>query len=111
MAEPIQFYMEQHIPFAVSDGLRRHGVSVVTAQEARRCGLPDTDQLAFATAEQRVVVTFDTDYLALHQSRTPHAGIAWCSEQKYGVGQLIQALLLLHGVFERDAMQNHLEYL
>ena len=67
MVEPIQFYMDQHFPGPASQGLRRHGVDVLTAQEAGRCGLPDTDQLAFATAQDRVMATFDTDYLALHQ--------------------------------------------
>lgn len=84
---------------------------MVTAQEAGRCGLPDNDQLRYATGEERVLVTFDPDFLALHQSGTPHAGIAWCHEQKYTIGQLIQILLLLHGVLDRDAMKNHVEYL
>ena len=58
-----------------------------------------------------MLVSFDPDYLALHQQGTAHAGIAWCQEQKHGVGQLIQALLLIHGVLDRQAMRNHVEYL
>jgi hypothetical protein len=38
-------------------------------------------------------------------------GIAWCPEQKNTIGQLVQALLLLHGVLDRDTMKNHVEYL
>lgn len=110
-AEPIRFFMDQHFPGPVSQGVRRHGVDVLTAPEAGRCGLPDAGQLAFATAEGRVMVTFDTDFLALHRSGVPHAGIAWCPEQKYSIGQLIHALLLVHGVLDRDAMRNHVEYL
>lgn len=111
VADPIRFYMDQHFPGPVSQGLRRHGVDILTAQDAGRCGLPDSDQLAFATAAQRVVVTFDTDYLALHQTGIQHAGVAWCQERKYTVGQLIQALLLVHGVLDRDSMRSHVEYL
>jgi hypothetical protein len=111
VAEPIRFYMDQHFPGPASQGLRRHGVDVLTAQEAARCGLPDADQLAFATAEARVMVTFDTDFLALHQAGIQHAGIAWCPEQKHGIGELIKALLLVHGVLDRDSMRNHIEYL
>jgi hypothetical protein len=103
--------MDQHFPDPVSRALARRGVNVLTAQEADRCGLPDADQLAFAAAEGRVVVTFDPDYLALHQSEVEHAGIAWCPARKYGIGELIQALLLLHGALDGDAMRNHLEYL
>jgi hypothetical protein len=107
----MQFYMDQHFPGPASQGLRRHGVDVLTAQEAGNCGLPDADQLAFATAQERVMVTFDTDYLLLHQAGVQHAGIAWCQEQKHGIGQLIQALLLIHGVLDRPSMCNHVEYL
>jgi hypothetical protein len=103
--------MDQHFPGPVSRALVRHGVNVLTTQEADRCGLPDREQLAFATAEGRVMVTFDPDFPALHQSGLQHAGIAWCPERKYAVRELIQALLLLHGAMNRDAMRNHLECL
>lgn len=111
MAEPIRFYFDQHVWASVARGLVQRGVDVLTTQAAGRCSMPDPDQLAFATAEERVLVTLDTDYLTLHQAGTPHAGIAWCPEQKYSIGQLIGALELLHGVLDRDSMRNHVEYL
>ena len=111
MAEPIQFYMDQHYPGPVTEGLRRRGIEVLTAQEAGRCSLSDVEQLDFATREEWVMVTFDSDYVALHQSGMFHAGIAWCPQQKYGIGMLIQLLELLHGIADRDQMRNHLEYL
>ncbi len=111
MAEPARYYMDQHDPAPVSQGLRRLGIDVLTTQEAGHCGFSDSDQLAFATAEERVMVTFDSDYLALHRSGINHAGIAWCPEQKYGIGMLIQLLDLLHGVTDRDRMRNRLEHL
>lgn len=103
--------MDQHFPGPVSRALRRHGIDVLTAHEAGRCGISDPEQLAFALAEARVIATFDPDFLALHQTGVEHAGIAWCPEQKYGVGELIQAFLLLHGILDRDAMRNHVEFL
>jgi Domain of unknown function (DUF5615) len=111
VAEPIRFYMDQHFPGPASQGLKRHGVDILTTQEAGRCGASDLDQLVFATAEQRVVVTFDPDFLASHRAGPSYAGIAWCPEQKYSIGELIQALLLVHGVLDADSMRNHVEYL
>jgi predicted nuclease of predicted toxin-antitoxin system len=66
VADRIQFYMDQHIPAAVTQGLRQRGVEVLTAQDAGRCGLSDVEQLQFATACERVMVTFGPDFLALH---------------------------------------------
>ena len=111
MPEPIQYYMDQHIPAAVTQGLAQHGINVLTAQDAGQCGEPDGNQLAFATKEQRVMVTYDSDYLALHQSGVEHAGIAWCPARKYRAGQLIQALLLIHGVLDRESMKNNVEFM
>jgi predicted nuclease of predicted toxin-antitoxin system len=111
MADAIRFFFDQHIQSAVTTGLRQHGVDVLTAHDAARCGLPDFDQLAFATATGRVVVTFDTDYLALDATGIQHSGIAWCPAMKYSIGQLIQAILVLHGVLNSDDMRNHVEYL
>jgi predicted nuclease of predicted toxin-antitoxin system len=111
--EPLRFYFDQHMHGGVATGLRLHGVDVLTAQEAGRCSQPDVDQLAFAGAQERVLVTHDTDYLALVASGVDHAGIAWADATKYTnlVGPLIQALLLLHGVLEREDMKNRVEYL
>jgi len=109
--EPIRIFFDQHVWSSAARALRQKGVDVLTAQEAGRCGVPDPDQLQFATADERVVVSFDPDYLALHRSGVPHAGIAWCPQRKHSVGQLIQALLLVHGVLDCDAMRDHVEYL
>jgi Domain of unknown function (DUF5615) len=103
--------MDQHYYSSVTRALRRFGLDVFTAQDAGPCGLPDADQLAFATSQERVMVTFDSDFLALHQAGVAHAGIAWCPQQKYGIGMLIQLLQLLHGVADRDQMRNRVEYL
>jgi hypothetical protein len=67
--------------------------------------MSDPDQLAFATTEGRVIVTFDVDYLALH------AGIGWCPARKYNVGQLTGALEVVHGAATPDELLNHVEYL
>ncbi len=111
MADPIRFFLDQNVLGGTAPWLRALGIDVVSAQELGRCGLPDPDQLAFATTEGRVVVTFDRDYLALHTSGVPHTGITWCRQDKYGVGQLIHALEILHGVMTAAEMIDHLEYL
>jgi hypothetical protein len=111
MADAIRFYLDQHQSHALADGLREHGIDVLMAVEAGRCGYSDPDQLDFATAEGRVVVTFDVDYLAIHATGVSHAGIAWCPSRKYGIGQLIDALVLVHGAMTPDELLNNVEYL
>ena len=55
MGEPIRFYMDEHVPLAISQGLRRRGVDALTVQEAGICSATDEEQLAFALSQGRVV--------------------------------------------------------
>jgi hypothetical protein len=73
--------------------------------------MPDSDQLEFAAAERRIMVTFDADYLQLAASGVAHSGIAFCHATKYTAGQLLQVLLMLHGVMDCGSMQNQVEFL
>lgn len=111
MSEAIAFYTDQHFPGPVIHGLRRQSVDILSALEAGRCGFSDSDQLAFATANERVMVTFDSDYLALHNAGIQHAGIAWCPQRKYRIGELVRVLLLLHMTVNSEMMRNHVEHL
>lgn len=61
----IRFYLDEHIPNAVTQGLRRRGVDVLTVQDAGRSGLSDPEQLAFALSQQRMMITMDSDFLVL----------------------------------------------
>ena len=111
MFDEVRFYLDQNVLGGTAQGLRAQGIDVLTAHEAGRCGRPDPDQLAFAAGEGRVLVTFDRDYLVLHASGSPHAGIAWCRSTAYDVGRLVHALEILHGVLTTTEMLNHVEYL
>ena len=57
MADLIRWYMDEHAPRAVAQGLRRRGVDVQTTQEAGMLHAPDDLQLNFATRQGRAVFT------------------------------------------------------
>ena len=107
----IKFYFDEHIPAAVCKSLRRRGVDVLTTQEVGRGGLPDDAQLAFASHEGRVMVTLDSDFIALAAQGVEHAGIAYAKPGTRSIGELIRALLLVHGTLEPADMVGHVEYL
>jgi predicted nuclease of predicted toxin-antitoxin system len=109
--DEIRFFADQHYPAAVTEGLIRRGIDVVTAKSAGRCGVDDAAQLLYATAQDRVMLTFDSDFLDLDQRGAAHAGIVWCPATKYGVGELVRLLVLLHSVLSGSEMAGHVEYL
>ncbi|HYJ87405.1 MAG TPA: DUF5615 family PIN-like protein [Pyrinomonadaceae bacterium] len=81
---------------AVAEGLRGRGLDVLTVQDARRISASDSEQLAFAFAERRVIVTMDSDFLILASKGIKHAGIAFAAQQT--IGEMIQAVILLYDV-------------
>lgn len=61
--------------------LRRLGHDVLTILEtgAANQALPDENVLAFATTQNRIVLTLNRkDFIRLHRDRPPHAGIVVC---------------------------------
>ncbi len=111
MSEKIRYYFDQHIPIAVAQGLRRRGVFVLTSQEANRCGSSDIAQLQFASERNLTLVTFDDDLLGISSRGATHTGIAFCSANKYSIGELIYVLLLMQELLKPEEMINHIEFL
>ena len=56
----IAFYMDVHIPFTITAGLRRRGADVLTSQEA-----DDRSLLERASELHRVLFSQDADLLAI----------------------------------------------
>ena len=107
----MKFYLDEHIPKGVIEGLRRRGVDVLTVQEADRLGDSDEKQLAFATREGRVLVTFDDDFLRLDAAGIPHTGIVFSQTGRQTVGEFIESLMLIANVIEPNEMKNHIEFI
>lgn len=106
----IRFYLDGHIAHAVVAGLGRRGVDVITTDEAGMRGASDEEQLAYATQQQRVMVTNDDDFLRLHARGVQHTGIVFVPGQA-SIGAIIRGLALIHLVLDTDEMRNHVEFL
>lgn len=78
-----RFYSNENIPLPVVTELRRLGHDVLTWLDAGNANsaVPDTEVLAFAVAENRIVLSHNRKhFLALHRNRTEdHAGMVLCA--------------------------------
>jgi hypothetical protein len=102
--------MDEHVPRAVTAGLRRRGVEVLTAQEAGMLHLTDEQHVTFARTTGRVIVTQDADFLRLHAAGHAHAGIVYAPQQT-PIGAMVRGLMLIHDVLTPAEMVNHVEFL
>ena len=71
-------YANENFPFPTVEALRGLGHDVLTTVESGRAGqaMPDADVLAFAVAEDRIVITLNRrHFIRLHYTTPTHAGI------------------------------------
>lgn len=92
--------------------LRARGADVLTALEAGMIERPDDHHLKFATANGRVLYSFNVgDYCRLHAGGRTHAGLILAQQQLYSVGEQMRRLLRLINTLTAEEMQNRVEFL
>lgn len=111
MPVPIRFHLDEHVPAAIAVGLRRRGIDATTTVDAGLEGAEDSAHIAFAWREGRVLVTHDRDFPRHHAAGVEHAGILYCYQHKYSIGDLLRAILLVYACLNAEEMVGVLEYL
>lgn len=106
----LKFYADEHISKAVVKGLKARGIDAENCVDLGMQAATDEEHLRYALQERRVIVTYDSDFLKLHQMGLPHAGIAFSSRPK-SIGEMISILLLMHEVLSPDEMENMIEFI
>jgi predicted nuclease of predicted toxin-antitoxin system len=107
----MKFHTDENVATAVALGLRRRGFDVTTTAEANLLGISDEQQLAYCLREARVMISHDEDVLRIAAAGTPHAGIAYCHQNKYKVGGLLLKLLALAGRVTDEEIRGRVEFL
>lgn len=112
---PIPFYMDEHIPKAITLGLRLRGIDVLTAQEDGKEGKTDPELLDRACALHRVLFTFDDDLLSEAADRQragkPFCGVIYAHPLQVTIGKCIDDLQLVSQAGELQDMENRVEFL
>ena len=85
-----QLLADENFPLPVIHALRALGHDVHTLHDYGHSGqaLPDPEVLAFATVQQRALLTLNRrDFIRLHLQNTAHAGILVCTFDADFAGQ------------------------
>lgn len=113
----VRLYFDRHIMARLAIDLRSRGFDVLRTEEAGNDTALDDEQLAFATAANRTILTFNTrDFATLHEQwvarARSHAGIIVSRQlgsREYGV--LLQRILRLLNELTTDDMANNFVHL
>jgi hypothetical protein len=107
--------MDVHVPVAITEGLRRRGIDVLTSQQDGTREAHDDILLTRATASNRLLFTQDEDFLKLAPAwRTAGKrffGIVFAPQIGISIGRMIEDLELLAECAEENELNNHVIYL
>ena len=111
----LAFYLDVHIPAAVTRGLRLRRVDVLTAQEDRRHEAGDSALLDRATELGRILVSQEDDLLAeamlRQRGEIPFAGVIYGHQLEVTIGRMVTDLELISKVGSPEDLTGRVEYL
>jgi hypothetical protein len=111
----LRLYMDVHVKAAITAGIRRRGIDVITAQENGATRLEDILLLDRATALGRVLFSQDDDLLAIARERQTQgvffAGLIYGHQLVATIGKYVLDLEVVYTVLDHEDMANGIEYL
>src|SRR5438552_347200 len=106
----LALYMDHHVPSAITAGLRRRGVDVLTADEDGSAKLEDDPLLDRVTSLGRALFSQDEDLLAIAHRRQrtgqEFAGVLYAHQLVITIGQAVHDLELATKVLDPDDIRN-----
>jgi predicted nuclease of predicted toxin-antitoxin system len=112
---PLPLYMDVHVPAAISAGLRRRGLDVLSSQDDGTSRFPDDRLLERACAVGRLLFSQDDDMLRLasewQRIKRPFSGILYAHQLNAGIGALVSDLELVLSCCTADELANRVTYL
>jgi predicted nuclease of predicted toxin-antitoxin system len=111
----LAFYMDEHVPRAITAGLRIRNIDILTVQEDGRTGFPDRQILERATEIGRVLFTQDDDFLVEARYRQGlgnfFSGVIYAHQLNISIGACIEDLELISQLASAEELQNTVRYL
>lgn len=112
---PLAFCMDQHVPRAITLGLRLRRVDVLTAYEDGTSELEDAALLDRASELGRVLFTRDDDLLAEATKRQragiPFHGVIYAHQLRVSIGRCVQDLEIIAKAGEPADLLNGVMFL
>ncbi|NET53689.1 MAG: hypothetical protein F6K09_35110 [Merismopedia sp. SIO2A8] len=111
----VALYMDENVHGAITKGLQKLDVDVLTVQDDNRSGMPDPEVLDRATELQRILFSQDDDLLAEAKRRqiqgTDFVGVVFAHQVRVSIGTCIRDLELVAKLGRLDEFENRVQFL
>jgi hypothetical protein len=111
----MRLYFDEDVSRDIVENLRQRGFDVLSARDAGQLRLDDDEQLAFAVAQERALVTHNRHHFELRHQHCVSAGQShWgiiIAKRRAGDAVVVHKLLALLDTATADEMRNQLRYI
>lgn len=111
----LSLYMDEHVPSAITDGVRLRGIDVLTVQEDGRRRTADELLIARATELGRLLFSRDTDMLRIgtrfQDEGRRFSGIIYADQRDVSIGQCVNDLSLICLAAGAEEFADRVQYL
>ena len=111
----LSLYMDEHVPSAITDGLRLRDIDVLTAQEDGRRHTDDALLIVRATELGRLLFSRDQDMLwlgaQLQSEGRSFSGVIYAAQQDVSIGHCVTDLALICETGEAEEFANRVTFL
>jgi hypothetical protein len=108
-------YADEHVAFPIVQALRARGMDVVTVQDRGREGADDAELLTDALSDERVMLTNDTDFLALAAEYAARgvafAPVFFWPQQRRRIGEIVRRIIRQASGLHYATAQSRVYYL
>lgn len=109
-----KLYLDEDVHKRLAQALRLRGYDVVSAHEIGYTGLTDSEQLAYAVSQSRVIVTFNVeDFVKLNieyqNAGKEHFGIIVSKQRR--IGEMVRRLSEFLNQWTSDELENNIWWL
>lgn len=111
----VRLYMDVHVPPAITEGLRRHGMDILTAQQDGADRRADDLLLQRASTLDRALFGQDEDLVVIaapcQAENVDFSGLIYAHQLGPGIGEIVEDLELLCTCTEAQEIRNQIIFL
>ena len=109
--QPIAFYFDACVQVVIAEQLLHDGVDAVTARDLKKLRDEDDSHLQRATEQNRVLVTYDDDFVKMAHQGVEHSGIVFVPTRYRKIGIVVKELRHFQARYSRNDVANLVWYL
>ena len=109
--QPIAFYFDACVQVVIAKQLTQDGVDAVTARDLNKLRDDDDSHLQRATEQNRVLVTYDDDFVKMAHQGVVHSGIVFVPQRYRRIGIVVKGLSMFHDQYNQQEVRNLVWYL